>query len=59
MFQKALPLFPKSSGDFDADGKADIGIYRDGSWYILRSSDALVISVRLGNRAGHTGTGGL
>ncbi|MEZ5424984.1 MAG: choice-of-anchor V domain-containing protein [Pyrinomonadaceae bacterium] len=25
--------------DFDGDGKTDISIYRDGVWYILRSSD--------------------
>ena len=45
---KGLAFVPKSSGDFDADGKADIGIYRNGSWYILRSSDALVILVGWG-----------
>ena len=25
--------------DFDGDGQSDIGVYRDGTWYILRSSD--------------------
>jgi hypothetical protein len=25
--------------DFDGNGEADIGIYRDGSWSIIRSSD--------------------
>jgi hypothetical protein len=25
--------------DFDGDGRSDISIYRDGGWYILRSSD--------------------
>src|SRR5262245_2462131 len=25
--------------DFDGDGKSDIGVYRDGNWFILRSSD--------------------
>ena len=25
--------------DFDGDGKADIAIYRDGMWFIIRSSD--------------------
>ena len=25
--------------DYDGDGKADIAVYRDGGWYILRSSD--------------------
>jgi hypothetical protein len=26
------------SRDYDGDGKADIAVYRDGTWYILRSS---------------------
>ena len=25
--------------DFDGDGKSDIAVYRDGAWFILRSSD--------------------
>jgi hypothetical protein len=25
--------------DYDGDGKADIGIYRDGAWSIKKSSD--------------------
>src|SRR4029079_3676124 len=25
--------------DYDGDGKADLAIYRDGVWFILRSSD--------------------
>ena len=25
--------------DYDGDGKVDIAVYRDGTWYILRSSD--------------------
>ena len=25
-------------GDFDGDGKTDIALYRDGTWYISRSS---------------------
>ncbi|MET0503213.1 MAG: VCBS repeat-containing protein [Candidatus Binatia bacterium] len=25
--------------DFDGDGRNDVGIYRDGTWFILRSSD--------------------
>jgi Metallo-peptidase family M12B Reprolysin-like len=25
--------------DFDGDGRSDIGVYRDGAWFVLRSSD--------------------
>jgi hypothetical protein len=28
-----------SDVDFDGDGRSDIGVYRDGTWFILRSSD--------------------
>ena len=27
------------AGDFDGDGRSDIGVYRDGEWFIFRSSD--------------------
>ena len=27
------------SVDFDGDGRSDITVYRDGAWFILRSSD--------------------
>jgi hypothetical protein len=45
---KGLAFGPKPPDDFDADGKADFGIYRNGSWYILRSSDSLGILVGWG-----------
>jgi hypothetical protein len=38
--------------DFDGDGKADIGVYRDGAWYILRSSDGGMTVVGWGGAAG-------
>ena len=25
--------------DYDGDGKADLAVYRDGTWFIIRSSD--------------------
>jgi glucose/arabinose dehydrogenase len=34
--------------DFDSDGRSDIGIYRDGTWFILRSSDGGMMSVGWG-----------
>jgi hypothetical protein len=46
---KGLAFVRKSFGDFDADGKADIGIYRNGNWHVLRSSDSLVILVGWGS----------
>ena len=37
---KALAAVLKMSvGDFDGDGKVDQAVYRDGVWFILRSSD--------------------
>lgn len=29
-------------GDYDGDKKTDLAVYRDGTWYILRSSDGEV-----------------
>ena len=37
---KGLAFVAKPPADFDADGKNDIGVYRNGIWYILPSSDA-------------------
>jgi hypothetical protein len=37
--------------DFDGDGKSDIGIYRNGIWYILHSSDGVLTAVGLGGAA--------
>ena len=46
--------------DYDGDGKVDIAVYRDGAWFILRSSDGGQIAVGWGGAAaGYTGTGRL
>src|SRR5262245_59500460 len=34
--------------DYDGDGKADITVYRVGTWYILRSSDGVQTAVGWG-----------
>ena len=34
--------------DIDGDGKSDITVYRDGAWYILRSSDGGVTTIDWG-----------
>ena len=39
---------PSQNFDVDGDGKNDIGVYRDGGWFILRSSDGGVTSVGWG-----------
>ena len=38
--------------DFDDDGKSDIGLYRNGTWFILRSSDNGITGVEFGGIAG-------
>jgi subtilisin-like proprotein convertase family protein len=39
---------PCGKPDFDGDGRADISVYRDGTWFILRSSDGSNTSVPWG-----------
>jgi hypothetical protein len=39
---------PCGKPDFDGDGRADIAVYRDGAWFILRSSDGGVTSAGWG-----------
>ncbi len=34
--------------DYDGDGKFDIAVFRQGIWYILRSSDAQVLILQFG-----------
>jgi hypothetical protein len=38
----------KASVDFDGDGRSDIAVYRDGTWFILRSSDGGVTTTNWG-----------
>jgi subtilisin-like proprotein convertase family protein len=39
---------PCGKPDFDGDGRADIAVYREGAWFILRSSDGGVTSAGWG-----------
>jgi hypothetical protein len=39
------------AADFDGDGKKDIAVYRDGNWFIIRSSNGGVTSVGWGGLA--------
>lgn len=43
-----LNRFGTVAADFDGDGKADVGIYRDGLWAIIRSSGGGLIVENLG-----------
>jgi hypothetical protein len=56
---KGLAFVRKHPPDFDADGKADIAIYRNGDWYILPSSDGLVMLVGWGIAQDTPGAGRL
>ena len=38
--------------DFDGDVASDIGVYRNGIWYFLRSTDGMLISVGWGATSG-------
>ncbi|HVH26673.1 MAG TPA: beta-propeller fold lactonase family protein, partial [Vicinamibacterales bacterium] len=48
----AISVFSRSTDfdlvDFDGDGRSDIGVYRDGAWFIIRSSDGGGTSVGWG-----------
>ena len=47
----AVALQP-TAVDFDADVVSDFGVYRDGTWFILRSSDNGITGVNFGGVAG-------
>jgi len=34
--------------DFDGDGKTDVGVFRDGVWYALKSSNQTALIVPFG-----------
>ncbi len=38
-------------GDFDSDGKTDVGVYRNGTWYILISGTNALSAVQFGTAA--------
>ena len=50
---------PLAAVDFDGDGRSDIAVYRNGDWFIHRSSDGGVTTVAWGIVAGHAGAGRL
>ena len=53
----AIAPADSTDGDFDGDGKSDIAVYRDGGWYLLRSSDGGGTLHGMGRAAaGHTGS---
>ena len=46
----ALDLTPRPDQDFNGDGKADIGVFRQttGEWFVLRSSNSTLLQVQWG-----------
>lgn len=39
---------PRTLFDFDGDGKADLGVYRNGTWYISQSSNSQLFALQWG-----------
>ncbi len=35
-------------GDYDGDGKTDTAVYRDGTWYVLQSSNGQFMAQQFG-----------
>jgi FG-GAP repeat len=40
-----------AAADYDGDGRADLAVYRDGTWFILRSSNGAVTATDWGGLA--------